>query len=111
MNYTLPPALRHSVYLKYWLGTLASVNGFQMVQASLFWLVYRLEDSPIFLGYLGLVSATPAILLNIFGGVVADKIDKPRLIFVTQAVQAALIFSSNLSLGTSPVFKKFSQPS
>ena len=63
-----------------------------MFQASQFWLVHTLEDSPLFLGYVGLASAIPAIVLNLFGGVFADKIDNRRLIMVTQTILAILIF-------------------
>jgi MFS family permease len=34
----------------------------------------------------------PGILLNLFGGVFADRLDKRRLIIITQAVTASLIF-------------------
>ncbi|MDP6715707.1 MAG: MFS transporter, partial [SAR202 cluster bacterium] len=88
----VPPALKYPAYRSYWFGTLASVVGFQMLQASQFWLVHTLEDSPLFLGYVGLANAAPAILLNLFGGVFADRLDNRRLIMVTQTLLASLIF-------------------
>ena len=88
----IPPALRYPAYRNYWFGTLASVSGFQMLQATQFWLIHILEDSPIYLGYVGLANAIPAIALNLFGGVLADKLDKQRLIMVTQTILAGLIF-------------------
>ena len=51
-----------------------------------------MEGSPLFLGYVGLANAVPAIALNLLGGVIADKVDKRRLIMVTEAILAALIF-------------------
>ena len=77
---SLPPALRYPAYRAFWLGTLASVGGFQMLRFSQFWLVYQLTGSPLALGYVGLASGVPAILLNLFGGVFADKVDQRRLI-------------------------------
>ena len=62
-----------------------------MLQATLFWLVHELADSPIYLGYLGLANAAPAIALNLFGGVFADRLDKRRLITTTQTILAAVI--------------------
>ena len=56
------------------------------------WLVHELTESPLFLGYVGLATALPAIALNLFGGVFADRLDKRRLIMVTQAMSALLIF-------------------
>ena len=91
-RFSIPPALKYPAYRSYWFGTLASVVGFQMLQASQFWLVHTLEDSPLFLGYVGLANAAPAILLNLFGGVFADRLDNRRLIMVTQSLLASLIF-------------------
>jgi MFS family permease len=57
-----------------------------------FWLVFQLTESAVYLGYVGLANATAAIGLNLFGGVFADKLDKRRLIIITQMSIAALIF-------------------
>ena len=56
------------------------------------WLIYKLTGSPWFLGYVGAATAIPAIALNLFGGVFADRLDKRRLIMVTQAMSALLVF-------------------
>ena len=89
---SIPPAFRYPAYRRYWLGTLASVGGFQMVMFSQGWLVHQLEESPLYLGYVGLANAIPAISLNLFGGVFADRLDKRRLIMATQSIIAALLF-------------------
>ena len=91
-RFSVPPAFKYPAYRLYRFGTLTSVVGFQMLQASQFWLVHTLEDSPLFLGYVGVANAAPAILLNLFGGVFADRLDNRRLIMVTQTLLAALIF-------------------
>ena len=88
----LPPALRYPQYRDYWLGTLASVGGFQMLMFGQGWLMFELTQSPLYLGYVGLANAASAIALNLFGGVFADRLDKRRLIFVTQLITASLIF-------------------
>ena len=89
---TLPPALRYPKYRAYWLGTLASVSGFQMAIFTQGWVTYELTGSALYLGYVGLSNAAPAIALNLVGGVFADKLDKRRLIFFTQIIIASLIF-------------------
>ena len=85
------PAMAYPAYRSYWLGTLASVGGFQMLNFSQFWVIHRLTHDPLFLGYVGLASAIPSIVLNIFGGVLADKVERRRLIAITQAVNGVLI--------------------
>ena len=92
----LGPAMGFDSFRSYWFGTLASVTGFQMLTFTQFWLIHRLTEDPIFLGYVGLANAGPAIALNLFGGVLADRIDRKRLIAITQSTNGFLI----LILGT-----------
>ena len=87
----VPPALRHPAYRAYWLGLLASVSGFQMFRASQFWLIYQINENPLYLGYVGAATALPAVFFNLFGGVFADRVDKRRLVMATQFSLAALI--------------------
>ncbi len=87
----MPPALQYRNYRLYWFGTLASVTGFQMFQFGQLWLIYQLTGSPLYLGYVGLAQAIPAIVLNLVGGVVADRFNKRVLILSTQILNAALI--------------------
>ena len=89
---SVPPALHYPAYRAFWLGLLASVSGFQMLRFGQFWLVYQLTGSPLALGYVGLANGVPAICLNLFGGVFADRFDQRRLIMTTQSLTASLIF-------------------
>ena len=88
----LPPALRYRRFRAFWLGSMASVGGFHVLQFALFWLVHERTGSPLLLGTVGAAMAVPAIALNLFGGAMADKVDKRRLIIATQVAIAALIF-------------------
>jgi MFS family permease len=54
--------------------------------------MHELTGSPLYLGYVGLANAIPAIALNLVGGVVADTVKKKRLIVVTQTLSSALVF-------------------
>ena len=87
----LGPAMAYPSYRAYWVGTLASVAGFQMLNFSQFWIIHQLTQSPLYLGYVGLANAIPSIVLNLFGGVIADRLDRQRLIAITQTVNGALI--------------------
>ncbi len=87
----LPPALRYPLYRRYWLGTLASVSGWQMMFVAESWLAYDLTGSPLYLGYVGVAAAVPAIVLNLVGGVVADRVDKRMLILLGQAVMTVVL--------------------
>jgi MFS family permease len=50
------------------------------------WHVYLLTKSALALGTVGLVRVVPIILCSLVGGVVADALDRKRLMFVTQTI-------------------------
>jgi MFS family permease len=62
-----------------------------MFQFGQLWLIYELTESPLFLGYVGLAQAIPAIVLNLVGGVVADRLNRRILILCTQILNAIII--------------------
>jgi MFS family permease len=63
-----------------------------MVTFTQLWVIFDITGQPAYLGLVGLMNAVPAIALNLFGGVFADRLDKRRLIIVTQFISSVLIF-------------------
>lgn len=90
-NLQIPPALYFPQYRNFWLGMFCAVGGFQVLMFGQFWLIHELTGSPLYLGYIGMANAIPAIILNLIGGVVADKADKKRLIVITELSSASLV--------------------
>ena len=86
-------ALRHPSFRRFWLGSVASVMGFQIMMVAQGWLVYDLTGSKLVLGYLGLAAGLPAIGLNLFGGVIADNVDQRRLLIATQAASSLVMLA------------------
>jgi len=85
------PALGYPLYRRYWFASFASVGATQLVTLAQGWLVYRLTGSALDLGLLGAAASVPNILMSLFGGVVADRFDKRRIILITSALSAALL--------------------
>lgn len=48
--------------------------------------IYKLTKSPLALGMLGLIEAIPALSLALFGGYVADRFDRRKILLLTKAV-------------------------
>jgi MFS family permease len=46
----------------------------------------------VYLGYVGLATALPAIVLNLAGGVTADRLDQRKVILITQIITSASVF-------------------
>jgi MFS family permease len=93
-------ALRHRDFRVYWFGQAVSVTGLWMQTMALSWLVYRLTDSPLYLGLLAVARFGPSLLLSPVAGVVADRLPRRDLVVATQAaglVQAATLAVLTLS--------------
>jgi MFS family permease len=90
------PALRHSDFRRYALGQSVSLVGFWMQTVAQAWLVYRLSGSELALGTVAFVGYLPVLGLAPVAGVVADRVDKWRLIMATQS--AAMVLALVLGL-------------
>lgn len=84
------PALQSPLYRRYLLaGMFGTVAAF-MLQTAQGWLVLVLTNSPALLGLAGAVAGLPALFLAVFAGVVADRVDRRRLLIVTNSTSAFL---------------------
>src|SRR5262245_5956873 len=79
-------ALKYRDFRLLWIGLLVSVTGSQMQIVAINWHVYLLTKSPFALGVVGLVRVVPIIVCSLVGGVVADAVDRKRLMLATQSV-------------------------
>jgi MFS family permease len=68
-----------------------SLTGTWMQSAAAHWHVYLLTGSPIALGSLGLARVLPIIVFSLAGGVVADRLDRRRVMLATQALMALCV--------------------
>jgi predicted MFS family arabinose efflux permease len=94
-------ALEHRDFRLFWIGLVVSNVGTWMQQFGLGWLVVQLairdgapQLAPFYLGLVGLARAVPGLAFGLFGGVVADRADRRRLLIITQtsaAIVAAVL--------------------
>lgn len=79
------PALRHRNFVLIWSGLLVSNMGTWMQNVAQSWLIYKLTgNNPFYLGLLGLSFALPMIVVPPMGGALADRVDRVKLLYVTQ---------------------------
>lgn len=95
---SLPPVLRHADFRNLVAGQIVSAIGTQMQQVAVVWQLYLFTRSPLALGLLGLFRIAPVVLLALGGGVVADAVDRRRLMLLTQSVLASV--SAALAVAT-----------
>ncbi|TMF65553.1 MAG: MFS transporter [Chloroflexi bacterium] len=105
-------ALEYRDFRLFWIGLVVSNSGTWMQQFGLGWLVVQLaiKDgvphlAPFYLGLVGLSRAVPGLAFGLFGGAVADRADRRRLLLVTQtsaaivaAILAALTISEHINI-------------
>lgn len=75
-------------YRRFWTAQFVSNVGSWMQAVAQGWLVYRLTDSAFLLGFVGFAASAPALVLMLPGGVLADQLDRRRVIALSQWAQA-----------------------
>jgi len=85
-------SLRHRNFRLFFAGQLVSLIGTWMQNTAQGWLVYQLTGSKLLLGVVAAVGSTPMMLFSIWGGSVADRHSKRRIILYTQTGMLLLAF-------------------
>ncbi len=98
-------ALRHRNYMLFFAGQTTSLVGTWMTRLAQSWLVYRLTGSALLLGMVGFAGQIPTFLLGPFAGVWVDRLDRHRVLVITQVLSmlqsfalAALTLSHRISV-------------
>ena len=89
-------AMRHAGYSRYLVGFFLSNTGRQAMSVAIAWQIYQWTNSATALGLVGLVNVIPLIALVLPAGVLADRLDRRRLVAWTMAVSG--LFSLALLL-------------
>ncbi len=87
------------------IGGLISGIGTQVTLVALPFQVYVLTSSSFLVGLLGLVELVPLVVVALLGGTLADRMDRRRLLLVSQVVQAgtSLCLVLGAAAGSPPV--------
>ncbi|HEY7404998.1 MAG TPA: MFS transporter [Candidatus Angelobacter sp.] len=89
----LARALRHRDFRLFWTGNFLSNIGTWMQNIAQGWLVLKLTNSPFWLGVVGFSSSIPILLFALIGGVIADHVNKRRLLMFTQSAMMVFAFT------------------
>ena len=76
-----------------WVGACTSTIGTWMQIVAQAWLVYDLSKSGFLLGLDMFLGGIPLFLFSLFGGVIADRIERRRVLLASQWVQMASAFT------------------
>ena len=98
---TIPPrgpvartfsALRYRDFRLLWIGAFTSTTGTWMQTVAQGWLVLQMTDSAFLLGVDGFLATGPMLLFSLFGGVVADRIERRKIMLLSQYLQMGFAF-------------------
>src|SRR5579863_1191920 len=87
-------ALHHRNFRLFWFGQLISLIGTWMQSTAQAWLVLELTHSAWLLGLVGALQFLPVMFLSLFGGVLADRLPKRKVLLFTQS--SAMILALTL---------------
>jgi MFS family permease len=105
----LTAALRRSVsslsvpnYRRYFVGQVISVSGNWMQLVAQMWLILKLTNSGVAVGLTAGLQFAPILLLGAWGGLIADRFSKRRVLMITQPLMAlpALALWALVAAGT-----------
>lgn len=82
--------LRHAHYRTIWIAAFGSYVGSWFEFVAVRWIVSEQTKSEAWMGYLAAAQLGPTLLLGMFGGLVADSVNRKTLIVVTQVFMMAI---------------------
>ena len=85
-------ALKHYNYRLWFGGQVVSLVGTWMQSTAQGYLIYQITRSPFYLGLVGFVGGAPSLLFTLFGGVIADRLPRRKLLVITQTCMIILAF-------------------
>ncbi|MGH3379949.1 MAG: MFS transporter [Actinoallomurus sp.] len=78
--------LRLPAFRRLWIGQAVSFTGFQLTSVAISVQVYDLTKSSLWVGLLGPANLIPLIVFGLWGGAVADAMDRRRLLVMASLV-------------------------
>src|SRR5512140_3664518 len=77
-------------YRLYYIGQIISTSGTFMQSVAQAWLVLKLTNSGAALGITSALQYVPILIFGPYGGVIADRLPKRKILFFTQAASGIL---------------------
>ena len=88
---TASSLLRDTTFMRFWVGQMAASFAQQMLLVGLGWQIYNLTDSALSLGLVGLARYLPQLVLTLYGGHVADNLNRRTIMLISRGVMTLTI--------------------
>src|SRR5271157_552058 len=90
-------------YRLYYIGQIISTSGTFMQSVAQAWLVLKLTNSGTALGITSALQYIPILILGPYGGVIADRLSKRKILYFTQSISGILALILGALVATSLV--------
>ncbi|MFC1946682.1 MFS transporter [Chloroflexota bacterium] len=91
-------SFKNRVFVIYFGGLLGQMVGMNMQMMARSYLIFMLTDSALILGAMSLFHAVPMVLLSLYGGVIADRVQKKYVMLIGQLASALVSGGVGLAL-------------
>jgi MFS family permease len=86
---TMFRSLRYRDFALFWTGNFLSNIGTWMQNLALGWQILLMTNSPFLLGLNGFLGTLPSLIFSLPGGAIADRLNRRKLMLITQSSMAA----------------------
>jgi len=86
-------AFKYRNFRLLWFGAFTSSSGTWLQQTAQSWLLFQLTGKAFYLGLDSFLSTAPIILFSLIGGVIADRVDRRRILLASQWLQLSCAFT------------------
>ncbi|WP_208615632.1 MFS transporter [Gottfriedia luciferensis] len=77
-------------FSNFWISRMLTSTSFQMLSVAIGWQMYDLTHDAFSLGLVGLAQFIPMVLLTLVVGQVADRVDRRKIVFLCQMIEAVI---------------------
>lgn len=88
MSLDISPLINHRNYRLLYTGQFISVIGTMTTYVAIPYQIHQLTQSPFLVGLLGAVQLIPVLLFSLIGGLLADSINRQRLLWLAELIMA-----------------------
>ena len=96
-------ALRYRDFRLLWFGAFTSTTGTWMQTVAQSWVVLSMTNSAFLLGVDGFLSTGPMLLFSLIGGALADRLERRRIMLLSQYMQMSFAFILGFLIWTKTV--------
>lgn len=83
-------ALRHRNFLLFWLSAIVSNSGTWLSNLTIPFVLYQITGNALWVGFAAVAQYVPYVLVGPWGGALADRVPRKRILLVTQSAMAAV---------------------